>query len=130
MDGLERFAAWLAKHWETVIFHPVFASLIGAMGASVHAFPGATAKAKATNGFLSFFVAIYGGSLLVEWRSLESMKLIGATYAACALGGLIVINGVLEYLRTTKAAQWPILRGILNPPDMAAHAPTQPGVPQ
>lgn len=106
MKGLDR--------WQSIIYHPVVASCTGALGAAFHAFPGAARGIKVLNGISSFFIGIYLGPALVEWRGIESMRIGAAIIIACALGGLIAVNGFLDYLRTTRFSDWPVLRNILG----------------
>jgi hypothetical protein len=120
MDFFDR----VARHWDQFLFHPVFAALIGALGAAFHTFPGATRGTKMINGVLSFFAGIYFGGLLVEWRNLEGLRTIGSVYAGAALGGLVFVNAALEYLKTTPIAQWPVIRNILG--SSAPGLPTPP----
>lgn len=102
---------------QRAMYHPFVASLIGAFGAAVHAFPGATTSAKALNGVSCFFIGIYMGPAVIEWRGIVSEKISAAIIIACALGGLIVVNACLEYLRTTKLANMPFLRSFFAPTD-------------
>lgn len=107
---------WVVENWQQVFYHPVVASVAGALAAAFHAFPGASRGAKTINGILSFFIGIYAGPAIVEWREIESTKIAAAIIVACALGGLITANAALEYMRTTKIAQWPFFRTLLAPP--------------
>ena len=116
-DGWVR---WVLEHWQQVLAHPLVASLVGALGASAYAFPGASRGAKALNGVASFFIGIYVGPSLIEWRHIESERIGAAIIVGCALGGLIGVNAGLEYLRTTKLAQWPFFRTLLAPAVPAA----------
>ena len=112
-NGIDDMVKGLDK-WQHLIYHPVIASLTGALGAAFHAFPGAATGIKILNGVSSFFIGIYGGPAVVEWRGIESQRIGAAIIIACALGGLIAVNGFLDYLRTTKISDWPILRNILG----------------
>jgi hypothetical protein len=109
-------AQWLIEHWQQVIYHPVIASLTGAIGAYLHAFPGASPSLKAINGVSSFFVGIYLGPSIVEWREILSPRIGAAIIVGCALVGLVAMNAALEYLRSTPIAQWPGLRGFFGTP--------------
>lgn len=102
------------NNWQSIIYHPVVASFTGALGAAFYAFPGATIGIKAMNGIACFFVGIYAGPAIVEWRGVVSAKISAAIIIACALGGLIIVNSCLDYLRKTKIAEMPFLRGFLG----------------
>jgi len=107
-------AQWLIEHWQQVLYHPVIASLAGAIGAAIHAFPGASRSLKAINGVSSFFVGIYLGPSIIEWREIVSPRIGAAVIVGCALGGLVAMNSALDYLRTTPMAQWPVLRNFFG----------------
>ena len=108
-------ARWVIDHWQQVIYHPLTASLTGAFGAAFHAFPGATPRVKALNGVLSFFIGIYGGPAIIDFRNIESERIGAAIIVMCALGGLIAVNAMLDYLRTTRFVDWPIVKTFLGP---------------
>lgn len=105
---------WLTDHWQSILQHPVVASLVGSFGSAFYAFPGATGPVKAVNGVFSFFIGIYGGPAIIEWRTIESKHVGALIIVACALGGLIVANAFLEWLRSTKFADYPVIRNMLN----------------
>ena len=118
--------AWFAEHWQQVLAHPLVASALGAVGAATYAFPGATVGVKAANGVASFFIGIYLGPWIVESRSIESLRLAALIIVSSALGGLIMVNALLEHLRSTKIAQWPFFRNLLAPPATTGEGGQQP----
>jgi hypothetical protein len=51
---------------------------------------------------------------VVEWREMSSRPLIGLTHLLFAIGGLILMGGFLNYLKETKFADLPFIRGFLK----------------
>lgn len=108
---------WVLEHWQQVLYHPLVASLTGAFGAAFHAFPGASTGAKAVNGVSCFFIGIYAGPAIIEWREVESLRIGAGIIVATSLTGLIAVNAALDYMRNTPLADWPIIRNILKKGD-------------
>lgn len=116
MSGEQQSSAqWLFEHWREVVTHPVVAALAGSAVSVGQSFPGATAWVKMTNGAIAFTLAIYGGPAFNEVRGIES-KTVGAfIILMTAICGLILTNTLLEYLKTTKLADLPIIGAFLKP---------------
>lgn len=111
---------WLNEHWEVLLQHPVVVSLLGSVLAVWHAFPGATYGAKLLNGVSCFFIGIYAGPALNDAMGTESKRVAAAVTLGCAIGGLVFVNGALEWLRATKfadvMAQVPVIGAVFKKP--------------
>lgn len=105
---------WITEHWQQLITHPLIAALAGSVMASFHAFPGASRSAKLLNGISSFIVGIYLGPAINEWQGITSERISALIIVAASLGGLILANGFLEYLKTTQALNWPLIGPFLR----------------
>ena len=101
---LVRAAGWMTEHWEQVLQHPIVASALGSLFAAWHAFPGATTAAKAVNGVSCFLIGVYAGPAINDAWGTESKRVAAGVVIACSVGGLVVVNGALDYLRRTPFA--------------------------
>ena len=118
---------WAAEHWQLVLQHPVVVCLMGSALAAWHAFPGASRGVKFANGVSCFIIGIYAGPAVNEWWGTQSKNVAALVILGCAIGGLIVMNAMLEYLRTTKFAELPFLNRFLGSmPPMSPSAPPAP----
>ena len=107
-------AGWFAEHWDKIVTHPLAAALAGSLLASFHAFPGATAGVKAANGISSFVIGIYLGPAVNDYAGVLSERVQALVVVACALGGLLVANAFLSWLRDTRFADLPIIKRIFG----------------
>lgn len=107
-------AGSLAEHWDKIFYHPLAAAVTGAVMAGFHAFPGATRSAKLINGISSFLIGVYLGPAVNEYAGVGSERVQALVIVACALGGLIVANAFLDYLRTTRFSDLPFVRRVLD----------------
>lgn len=70
--------------------------------------------AKAANGISSFVIGVYLGPAVNDYAGVVSERVQALVVVACALGGLLVANAFLAWLRDTRFADLPIVRSVLG----------------
>lgn len=84
---------------------PDVAHLLAALSGSIvglKGMPGATWPERAANLLLGFISAVYLGPAIADWLHLESPRVVAGVVFACGAGGLVVLGGVIEGLRTVR----------------------------